>query len=110
MDGLQGSGAERARGVVAQLGLDADHLAARRHRAGRDGGAGEQPAAAAGHQQEVERAGLLDHHLQRHGALAGDHVQMVIRRDDSRRRRLGQAGGDLLAVVDAGSNSTTRAP
>ena len=62
------------------LGLDADDAAARRGAEAGDGAAGEQPAAAARHEQHVE-ARLLPVQLERRRALAGDDVRVIERRN-----------------------------
>ena len=58
----------------------------------------EQPAAAAGHQQQVERAGLLDQ-LAGRRALARDHVGVVEGRDQHGIAVRLQPARDLLAVL-----------
>ena len=64
--------------VVAGLGLDADHARVGRQRLGRGRAAGDQPAAADGDEQDVERPGVLDQ-LERRRALAGHHARVVVR-------------------------------
>ena len=64
-----------------QLGLDADHLDLRLDRPRRRGAARDQAAAADGHHQHLE-PGHLVQHLQRHRALAGDDMGVVVGMDE----------------------------
>ena len=101
---LQRPRAKRARRIVAGRRLDADHVAGGRERARHERRSREQPAAAAGHQQDVERADVFDQ-FARGRALAGDDVRVIERRDERQPALLGEtpADGDAiftLAVVD----------
>ena len=89
--------AERLLAVVAGLGLDAVDPAAGAQRARRERRAGEQAAAAEADEQRVERADLLDQLLRRR-ALAGDHVRVVVGRDQRHAALLGEPAADRLAV------------
>ena len=77
--------------VVPAFRLDRPDLGLGGQRLGRQGAAGDQPAAAGADRQRIERQagrlGILDQ-LQRHGALAGDDVRMVEGRDQRRAARL----------------------
>ena len=81
VDGLQLLRPERSRRIVAGGRLDADHPAAGRHRVRGERRSRQQAAAAAGHEQEIERADLFDQ-LARGGALAGDDVRVIVGRDE----------------------------
>ncbi|MDW8392465.1 MAG: hypothetical protein RMK84_20330, partial [Oscillochloridaceae bacterium] len=63
------------RGGVRRLHRDQPHVGAHRLEIGGDPGG--EPAAADGHEQRVERTGLLGEQLHRHRALAGDHQRVV---------------------------------
>ena len=58
----------------------------------------EQPAAAAGDEQEVERPDIFEQ-LARRGALAGDDVRMVEGRDERQSALVGEPAADGFAVV-----------
>ena len=89
--------AQRALAVVAGLGLDAEHLAARRQRPRRQRAARQQAAAAERDEQRVQRAGVFQQ-FQRRRALAGDHVRVVVGRDQRHAALGGELAADLLAV------------
>src|SRR5205085_9574864 len=90
--------AERLPAVVAGLGFDAVDAAARRERARRERRAGEEAAAAQADEERVERPGLLDQ-LLGGGALAGDHVGVVVRRNQGQAAFFGEPAADRLAVL-----------
>src|SRR5207245_5226526 len=96
-DGDDLSGAKRLRDIVARRRLDAYDVAlwrevARGHRTAR-----EQAGAAAGHDEHVERAGVLDQLLRRR-ALARDDMRVVEGRDGHHAALFRQAGGQRLAL------------
>ena len=88
---------ERALRVVAHGGLHADHPDAGEEAGGGGRAAGDQPAAADGDEQEVERAGVLDQ-LQRGRALAGHDPLVVVGVDDREAVALRVLGHQRLAV------------
>ena len=84
--------------VIAGLRLDPDHPAAGRQRAGGERAAGEKAAAAERREHHVERADLLEQ-LLRGRALPGDHVHMVVRRDQGQAAGRGALTSDRLAIL-----------
>ena len=91
-------------GVVPRRRLHADHAAGRGEGARRDGAAREQPAAAAGHEQQVERSRLLEQ-LDRRRALPGDDVGVVEGRDQDRARAPRPAACAISSRVVAAARS-----
>ena len=83
-DGLEDAGLERARGVVAGLGLHAHHAAARAELSSREGASGEEATSAAAHEQQLEVPRLLEK-LLAHCPLPGNDVDVVVRRDQDER-------------------------
>ena len=75
--------------------LDADH---RHAPIGGRGDAGEQ-AAATGRDDDGSRAGQVLENLERHGPCAGDHVRMVVRRDEHAVARGGSRERARLGLV-----------
>ena len=71
------AGAHRAQHGVGVGGLHADHPDLGPHRLDVRRHAGDQPAAADGHEHGVDRALVLAQDLHGDGALAGDHVGVV---------------------------------
>ena len=67
-------------------------------RARGDGAAGQQPAAAAGNEQEIERAGLFDQ-LDGRRALAGDDVGVIVGRNHDQAALCRDAAAERLAIV-----------
>ena len=98
MDRLQRPRAKRPRRIVAGRRLDADDAAAGRQRAGGERGAGEQSAAAAGDEQQVERADLFEE-LARGRALARDDVRVIVGRNQREAALGGEPAADRFAVV-----------
>ncbi len=95
---LRAAGAFGPGDVVGGLRLDADDPGVRVQRLGGGRGAGDEPAAPDGDEEQVERAGVLDE-LEGRGALAGHDERIVVGVDD-RRAALGrQRGGERLAVI-----------
>ena len=65
---------------------------------GRQRRAGQQPAAAQTHEQPIERADLFDQFLGRR-SLPGDHLGMVIGRDQRQSALGGETAPDLFAIL-----------
>ena len=78
--------------------LDADHPAAGRQRVRRDRRSREQTAAAARHEQEIERADLVEE-LARRRALAGDDVRVIVGRDEREPALARQPLADRFAIL-----------
>ena len=98
LHGLQLLRPKRSRRIVSRRGFDADDRATGRHRFGGQRRAGEESAAAARRQQDVELAGLFEQ-LARGRALTGDHVRVIVGRDEGEPALLRQPAADGLAVV-----------
>ncbi len=94
-------GLQRLRHAVGILRLDADHLHARPHRLDIGGDACQQAAAADRHEHRIEGAcaDLLEDFLA-HGALTGDDVDIVVRRDRDQALFLRQGRGMGRGVVE----------
>ena len=90
-------GRERAPRVVAHLGLDADDAQPGQSAVAAVRAAGDQPAAADRHEQQVERAAVLDQ-LERRRPLAGHDPLVVVRVDEGEALALGPLGDQRLAV------------
>ena len=63
------------------------------------GDAGDQPAAADGHEDGMQRAGVLAQNFHRDGALAGDNFGIVIGVDVGHAAFLGERQGAYLGFV-----------
>src|SRR5664279_3844058 len=92
-----GAGTKRLLAVVARFRLDAVDGAARRQGAGRQRRSGEQAAAAKADEEPVEFAKVFEQLLRRR-ALAGDHIGVVVRRNQRQPVLLREVTADLLAV------------
>ncbi|MNF66796.1 hypothetical protein D3C84_485940 [compost metagenome] len=90
--------------AVGVLRLDADHLHLGAQVLHIGGDAGDQAAAAHRHEDGVQPAGVLAQDFHGHGALAGDHVRVVVGRDEGQApllrqlQRMGQGIGEGVAV------------
>ena len=92
------AGAERLLHIVAGLRLDTVQLATRRERAGRQRRTAQEAAAAEADEEGIERTDLVEQFLRR-GALAGDHVGVIVRRNQGHAALFGKAAPDRLAVL-----------
>ena len=82
------------------MGLHADYLDFGAHLFDEHGHAGRQPAAADGHEHGINRLGMLAHDFQPDGALAGNHVGVVERRDIGLAAAFGQLYGVVVGIVE----------
>ena len=95
---MQLSRSKRPRRIVSCRRLDADDAAAGRQFARGKRRAGEQPAASARHEQQIELADFLDE-FARGRALAGDDVRVIVGRNDRQAALARQAAPDCFAIV-----------
>jgi len=100
------AGSHRRLQAVGIVRLDADHLGLRIEVFHVGSDAGHQPAAAHRDEDRVDRTLVLAQYLHRHGALAGDHVGIVVGVDVDvalllhQLQRVGQRLGKRIAVQD----------
>lgn len=97
IDMHDGAAAQRTLAIVAGLRLHPVDPAGRRQRADRQGAAGEQAAAAEGREESVQRTDFFEQFLGR-GALPGQHVGVIVGRDQGQAMALRQVAADLLAI------------
>src|SRR5680860_593026 len=90
--------AKAALAVIARFRFHTEDHATGIDGTGGDCAAGQQPAAAQRRDQHIQRSNLVAQ-LHRRRALAGDHIGMVIRRDQRRATLLRQATTDLFAIL-----------
>ena len=93
------AGPERFGRVAGEFGFDADHLGVRQQGGDRRGDPGDQSAT--GHRDENRcDVGHVEGDLQPDGALAGDDIGMVERRDHRLAGLLGEFGRPAEALLD----------
>ena len=98
LDGDRASGRERGGEDRRRRRFDADDHRPRRFRVRGDRRAGQQPAAADGHDEHIDLRSIGEH-FQRHGPGAGNHVVIVVRREVRCARPSGVFVGAVFGVL-----------